>query len=299
MRSTGLALLLALAVALAARADEPSLLLGAQLAQADASEIAFWQSVRQSDDPEELRAYLEAYPDGHFSALARIRLKRLASGPDAADAAGAAVGGATGSGLDPVAMAGLAFQHGAKLLAEGDLERALPFLEIAVSRDPSKALYHHALGDLYLSFGSELSSVLAIEAYRRALAIDPERRLAYAGLRQAALLADDPILALEVTETLFTWEGGTELAYLTDLTALAIVVDRPDRAIDLLERALPSAAGERDRVAAIKLNLAALHEYKGELPAAIGLTREVLDDAQAESRTALYAQGLIDRWSAE
>ena len=38
-------------------------------------ERAFWDSVKDSQDAQELRAYLKAYPDGRFSRLARIRLR--------------------------------------------------------------------------------------------------------------------------------------------------------------------------------------------------------------------------------
>jgi hypothetical protein len=62
-----------------------------QVGEASASEITFWNSVKDSTDPEELRAYLEAFPQGTFASLARIRLNKLeqdrqkkATGPRAA-----------------------------------------------------------------------------------------------------------------------------------------------------------------------------------------------------------------------
>lgn len=45
-----------------------------------AIELAFWESVQDSDNPAMIRAYLEKYPNGEFRALADIRLKEL-SGP--------------------------------------------------------------------------------------------------------------------------------------------------------------------------------------------------------------------------
>jgi PDZ domain/Sel1 repeat/Putative peptidoglycan binding domain len=45
--------------------------------QADSPEVTFWESVRDSKDPDELEAYLEAFPNGEFASLARIRLKKL------------------------------------------------------------------------------------------------------------------------------------------------------------------------------------------------------------------------------
>jgi tetratricopeptide (TPR) repeat protein len=38
-------------------------------------ELKFWDSIKNSDDPEEFAAYLRKYPDGQFSDLARIRLR--------------------------------------------------------------------------------------------------------------------------------------------------------------------------------------------------------------------------------
>ncbi|MDI1286377.1 MAG: adenylate/guanylate cyclase domain-containing protein [Reyranella sp.] len=40
-------------------------------------ELAFWDSVRESDNPASLQAYLEKYPEGDFKALAEIRLGEL------------------------------------------------------------------------------------------------------------------------------------------------------------------------------------------------------------------------------
>jgi adenylate cyclase len=40
-------------------------------------ELAFWESVRESDNPALIQAYLEKYPNGEFSALAGIRISEL------------------------------------------------------------------------------------------------------------------------------------------------------------------------------------------------------------------------------
>jgi formylglycine-generating enzyme required for sulfatase activity len=53
---------------------------GSAKASSDASllaELAFWESVQDSENPDELRAYLDAYPEGRFAALARLRIKAL------------------------------------------------------------------------------------------------------------------------------------------------------------------------------------------------------------------------------
>ena len=43
-------------------------------------ELAFWQSVVNSQDPAAYEAYLETYPTGHFSALAQLHLQSLRTG---------------------------------------------------------------------------------------------------------------------------------------------------------------------------------------------------------------------------
>ncbi len=42
-------------------------------------EIAFWNSVKDSNDPELFAAYLQRYPDGNFAAIARIKIEQLAT----------------------------------------------------------------------------------------------------------------------------------------------------------------------------------------------------------------------------
>jgi class 3 adenylate cyclase len=42
-------------------------------------ELTFWNSVKDSDDPAMLEAYLEKYPDGEFKSLAEIMLTKLRS----------------------------------------------------------------------------------------------------------------------------------------------------------------------------------------------------------------------------
>ena len=42
-----------------------------------AAERLFWESIKDSGDPAEFRAYLDRFPSGTYTALARIRLKRL------------------------------------------------------------------------------------------------------------------------------------------------------------------------------------------------------------------------------
>lgn len=46
-------------------------------AAGDALDLAFWNSVKDSNRREELEAYLEQHPNGHFAGLARARLSSL------------------------------------------------------------------------------------------------------------------------------------------------------------------------------------------------------------------------------
>jgi class 3 adenylate cyclase len=48
-----------------------------------AVELAFWDTVKDSDNPEMYAAYLERYPEGAFAALANVRLSELGASPQA------------------------------------------------------------------------------------------------------------------------------------------------------------------------------------------------------------------------
>jgi carboxyl-terminal processing protease len=50
----------------------------------DPVELEFWNSIKDSADPEELEAYLEAYPNGNFAPLAKLRIKKLGAQTPAA-----------------------------------------------------------------------------------------------------------------------------------------------------------------------------------------------------------------------
>ena len=60
---------------------------GAKIDDPDSTsvDLEFWQSVKDSDNKEMLRAYLDEFPDGKFRSLAQIKLKQLA-GSEEADA---------------------------------------------------------------------------------------------------------------------------------------------------------------------------------------------------------------------
>lgn len=93
--AAGFAALSALLALSAARAgvvlSEPSTTAVAQSAD-DQKELAFWDSIKDSKDPAEYKAYLDTFPNGKFAALARARMSSLGGGqaPAAAPAATAA-----------------------------------------------------------------------------------------------------------------------------------------------------------------------------------------------------------------
>ena len=55
-------------------AEDPDLAAGEA---ADSAEVAYWESVRDSRDPADFRAYLDRYPNGLYATLAGNRLTRL------------------------------------------------------------------------------------------------------------------------------------------------------------------------------------------------------------------------------
>ena len=65
----GVAIVCFLTLALVSAPGNPAL--------AQSAEITFWNSIKDSGDPDEFRAYLEAFPDGDFAPLARIRIRKL------------------------------------------------------------------------------------------------------------------------------------------------------------------------------------------------------------------------------
>jgi len=58
--------------------NRPSNKVAQPLRSDDVAEIGFWESVRASRDPDELRAYLRKFPEGRYAELARLWLDKLA-----------------------------------------------------------------------------------------------------------------------------------------------------------------------------------------------------------------------------
>ena len=79
-------------------------------------------------------------------------------------------------------------------LAEGNPAGALEFFEHAMAAEPRLPHLHNKLGEVYLSMKRYTE---AIAAYERALEIDSESAVAFAGLARAQLAAGNPQQALE------------------------------------------------------------------------------------------------------
>ena len=47
------------------------------VSEADEIELAFWDTVKNSDNPAMYTAYLERYPSGSFASLAQVRLQEI------------------------------------------------------------------------------------------------------------------------------------------------------------------------------------------------------------------------------
>ncbi len=89
-----LAVAMVLATAPAAMAASDRTLL-AQAAGDDKAEMAFWDAVKDSKNPDEYKAYLDTYPKGKFAALARVRMGALKKKPPAATPAAAPAAAST------------------------------------------------------------------------------------------------------------------------------------------------------------------------------------------------------------
>jgi Putative peptidoglycan binding domain len=63
---------------------EPANTPGPTASTASEVELEFWRSIKDSNKPEELNAYLTSYPDGQFKSLALARIASLQDGPSTA-----------------------------------------------------------------------------------------------------------------------------------------------------------------------------------------------------------------------
>ena len=100
----------------------------------DASiEIAFWNSVKDSNDPQILGTYLDRYPSGTFAALARVMMQRLEKAPDASAPKAAALAGPSAAVGGTTPDAKMITLRATLKAREGDTANR-PYLGVRVSR---------------------------------------------------------------------------------------------------------------------------------------------------------------------
>ncbi|PHP64773.1 hypothetical protein CSC94_22495 [Zhengella mangrovi] len=221
------------------------------LPQSNSAEIAFWQSVESTKDATELEAYLEAYPNGSFAALARIRIEKLKAGsaaygdgqsPRTTDAAAdTPMGGHRGKNNPAVTECDRLAAHPLDLLrvAEGVwleqilADKAMAACREAVSAHPGTPRFDYQLGRAMHAGQQEAD---AVTAYRRA---------AFAGYPMA------------MTDLGVMYANGTGIAK-SDADAVrwyheAIAADEPHAMFLLGNRYAAGRGVERDDKEALRL----------------------------------------------
>lgn len=133
-----------LVVAVSAVAAEARPGVGARPADGAAVEIAYWDTVKESKDPGDFRAYLDKYPDGAFAQLARNRLVALTASARPADdaAAGRPRPAPARSYADSVSAGRLS-------MLSAKFDEAERILLAAVESDPAAPEAYEQLGKTY------------------------------------------------------------------------------------------------------------------------------------------------------
>lgn len=213
--------------------------------------------------------------------MKRIALKFAVSG--LALGAGGLGFAASGIGTTPAvasdrddAQAARLFEQAGRLIAAGDLARAIPLLEQAVALSPRDAGYRMMLADAYLKAGRFRS---AESGFADVLTLDPGR--ARAGLSLALMQAangrqQDALAQLERVE------GNTQPA---DLGLAYALAGSPQRAVDILEPAA-RAAGATARV---RQNLALAYALGGDWQRARTIAAQDVPAAELAERMGQWA----------
>ena len=149
-----------------------------------AAEREFWVSVKDSQRPEELEAYLDTYPEGAYAVLARSRLDRLANSPDDAETAPQSTAAVATAAQDDPSTPQPSVPTPEAVEASLGLERAerrqiqLGLASLGHDPGPADGLFglgtRGAIGRWQSSRGSEASGHLDAEAAKLLLAAGKE-----------------------------------------------------------------------------------------------------------------------------
>ena len=142
-------------------------------------ELLFWESVKDSQDPSDIQAYLDKYPQGEYVVLARNRLKRLLSGTAQSAA----------PGTEAVPVPGLETMEASLGLERAD-RRLIQLGLMAQGFDPGPVdgMFgrgtRSAIGRWQASLGEELTGYLDAGSARALLQAGQERQVEIARLQK-------------------------------------------------------------------------------------------------------------------
>ena len=119
----------------------------AKTATADPSafELSFWETIKNSKDPDDFRSYLQKYPSGQFAELAR---RRAASGRTTTESSTPNEIKSPDNGISKDAAS--LYDQGLEAMQKGDIDSAILLLNRAIVADPGLAAAWMQLTSAYL-----------------------------------------------------------------------------------------------------------------------------------------------------
>jgi TPR repeat protein len=197
--------------------------------QGTSPEVAFWESVRDSDDPAEIEAYLKAYPDGQFAPLARIRLDKLKQATD----------GAPGEDSTQESQAG-----GAPPVTPSDT--ITPRVKLGEIPDTRRAM----LGVRIAEIPASLAKGLGLTDAKGAIVTElvPNSPAQSAGIRPL-----DIIVAIDGKDIEKMWQLPQRVGAMTPGSEVSVAIRRPAESFTELSDRLRGRADQGDADAAFSL----------------------------------------------
>lgn len=201
------------------------------MAQATSAELTFWESVRDSEDPREIEAYLNAYPNGQFAPLARIRLNKLKS-------------------RIPDTSAQPDLQADKPGVTESPEKRTFERLGLTVTLNESADTRRGILGVRIANLTSDLAESLGLGNERGALVTEVTSKSAAA---LAGLKALDFIIEFDRRDVTTPPQLAQDVAATPPGSEVSVVVMRPIEGFTELSERLRKEAEEDDGKAACAL----------------------------------------------